>query len=542
MKKSSFFLFFVSILLAAEGIPAQNRTFSQQPEILLGLKLDRSASLTFVDVDGDGSLDVLVANGRHWPQGNEVFLNNGKGRFTIGYPLGVEFSTSYAVPAGDLDGDGDCDVVVANDSAPNQIYRNDGKGRFSRAGVIGPEVEPTRGVKLADMNGDGMLDALVTNRGTENGIYLNEGDLQFAKKRGFGTSDDATISLAVADVNQDDYPDLVLANRNGQGNEVYINDSKLSFAKSYPFGEGNDQTRAVAIADMDGDGHLDIVTANIGEANGVYFGDSTGLFDDGFRFGCPEGKTYSVIVADLDKDGDPDIVTGNVGMQNAVFFNDGTGRYFVEVRFGGLEDNTYGVAVGDVNSDGFPDIGVANSEGLNGIHISRPIRDRNPSKPQEESAINTVDAEAKLRELGITLPEPPKPVANYVNGVRTGNLIFLAGKGPVRADGSEITGKLGREISIEEGYEAARLTAINQLSVLKAMLGDLNKVKRIVKVLGMVNSDPSFVEQPAVINGFSDLMVEVFGDRGRHARAAVGMASLPRGQAVEIELIVEVEK
>jgi len=153
-----------------------------------------------------------------------------------------------------------------------------------------------------------------------------------------------------------------------------------------------------------------------------------------------------------------------------------------------------------------------------------------PSTQQEEAAANIVDAEAKLKELGITLPPPPKPVANYVNAVRTGNLIFLAGKGPKRADGSEITGKLGSEISIEEGYEAARLTAINQLSVLKAELGDLNKVKRIVKVLGMVNSDPSFVEQPKVINGFSDMMVAVFGDRGRHARAAVGMASLPRGQ------------
>ncbi|MFC1513864.1 RidA family protein [candidate division KSB1 bacterium] len=164
------------------------------------------------------------------------------------------------------------------------------------------------------------------------------------------------------------------------------------------------------------------------------------------------------------------------------------------------------------------------------------------STSQEEIAANTVDAEEKLRELGITLPEPPKPVANYVNAVRTGNLIFLAGKGPRSANGNEIIGKLGREISIEEGYRAARLTAINQLAVLKAELGDLNKVKRIVKVLGMVNCDPSFTEQPAVINGFSDLMVEVFGDRGRHARAAVGMASLPRGQAVEIELIVEVEK
>ena len=150
------------------------------------------------------------------------------------------------------------------------------------------------------------------------------------------------------------------------------------------------------------------------------------------------------------------------------------------------------------------------------------------------------DPEARLIELGITLPTPPQPVANYVNGVRAGNLIFLAGKGPRYADGSEITGKLGVDVTIEKGYEGARLTAINQLSVLKDMLGNLNKVKRIVKVLGMVNCDPSFVEQPKVINGFSDLMVEVFGERGRHARAAVGMASLPRGQAVEIELVVEV--
>ncbi len=158
--------------------------------------------------------------------------------------------------------------------------------------------------------------------------------------------------------------------------------------------------------------------------------------------------------------------------------------------------------------------------------------------PAEESDF---DPEARLEALGIELPPAPEPVANYVNGVRTGNLIFLAGKGPRRADGSEIVGKLGADVSIAEGYEGARLTAINQLAVLKQMLGDLGKVKRVVKVLGMVNSHPDFVEQPAVINGFSDLIVEVFGERGRHARAAVGMASLPRGQAVEIEMIVEVE-
>lgn len=158
-------------------------------------------------------------------------------------------------------------------------------------------------------------------------------------------------------------------------------------------------------------------------------------------------------------------------------------------------------------------------------------------KTQPESDYNP---EGRLKELKITLPTPPKPVANYVNGVRTGNLIFLAGKGPKRMDGTEMTGKLGADLTIEEGYEGARLAAINQLAVLKSMLGNLNKVKRIVKVLGLVNSDPSFIEQPKVINGFSDLMFEVFGEKGKHARAAIGVASLPRAQAVEVELVVEV--
>lgn len=159
------------------------------------------------------------------------------------------------------------------------------------------------------------------------------------------------------------------------------------------------------------------------------------------------------------------------------------------------------------------------------------------AQTQEE---DSYDPEARLVALGITLPEPPKPVANYVNGVQAGNLIFLAGKGPRYADGTEITGKVGSEVAIEKAYEGARLTAINQLAVLKSMLGNLNRVKRIVKVLGMVNCDPTFEDQPKVINGFSDLMVEVFGERGKHARAAVGMASLPRGQCVEIELVVEI--
>lgn len=159
----------------------------------------------------------------------------------------------------------------------------------------------------------------------------------------------------------------------------------------------------------------------------------------------------------------------------------------------------------------------------------------------QEAIDPSYNPEAKLKELGIELNTPSAPVANYVNAVRTGNLIFLAGKGPKKADGEYISGKVGTDLTIEQGYEAARITGINQLSVLKAELGNLNKVKRIVKVKGMVNAASDFTDQPKVINGYSDLMVAVFGDKGKHARAAVGMGSLPSNIAVEIEMIVEVQ-
>lgn len=150
------------------------------------------------------------------------------------------------------------------------------------------------------------------------------------------------------------------------------------------------------------------------------------------------------------------------------------------------------------------------------------------------------DVEQKIIDIGIELTSPPAPVANYVNSVRSGRLVFMAGKGPSRPEGGYIQGKIGQDLTIEEGYQAARLAGIAQLSALKAEIGDLNKVSRIIKVTGMVNATDDFTNQPEVINGFSDLMVEVFGERGKHARAAVGMASLPRNIAVEVEMIVEV--
>jgi enamine deaminase RidA (YjgF/YER057c/UK114 family) len=151
------------------------------------------------------------------------------------------------------------------------------------------------------------------------------------------------------------------------------------------------------------------------------------------------------------------------------------------------------------------------------------------------------DVEQRIAELGIELQEL-KPSQNlFVNANQVGNLVFMSGKISRRNDGSLVTGKLGMDLSVQEGANAARLAAIQQLDGLKAHIGDLNKVVRIVKVLGMVNSAPDFTDQPAVMNGFSQLMIDVFGERGKHARSAVGMSALPANAAVEVEMIVEVQ-
>jgi len=155
------------------------------------------------------------------------------------------------------------------------------------------------------------------------------------------------------------------------------------------------------------------------------------------------------------------------------------------------------------------------------------------------SRAEAFDPEARLAELKLTLPRPDAPIGNYVLAVRTGNLLFLAGHG--ECGDKFLTGKVGSRVTVEQAYASARRAGLCLMATLKAELGDLRKVKRIVKVLGMVNATPDFKDHPKVINGCSDLLVAVFGDRGRHARAAVGMSSLAADASVEIEMVVEVD-
>ena len=161
-----------------------------------------------------------------------------------------------------------------------------------------------------------------------------------------------------------------------------------------------------------------------------------------------------------------------------------------------------------------------------------------PHRDARENEVSKV--EERLAALGHTLPDPGTPVANFVNAVRAGNLVFLSGHGP-RRDGEYVyRGKVGKEVDVETGRKAAELVVLNCLGSLKQEIGDLDRVKRVVKVLGMVNAAPEFTDHPKVINGGSDLLVAAFGEAGRHARSAVGMGSLPFDMTVEIEMIVEV--
>lgn len=159
------------------------------------------------------------------------------------------------------------------------------------------------------------------------------------------------------------------------------------------------------------------------------------------------------------------------------------------------------------------------------------IFSQNPKTPEE-----------KLDSLGLKLPEIPQPLANYVSFVRVGNLVFLSGAGPIDEEGMYICGKVGKEFTVEEAYQAAQLVALRHLAILKDALGSLDKVSRLVKVLGMVNCTENFEQQPKVINGYSDLMVKVFGETGKHARSAIGVNALPFNMLVEIELIAELKE
>ena len=356
------------------GRPAHRSSGSRrfEPAQSLGDRALRTASVHLGDVDGDRDLDVVLAVGRHWPAQNSVFLNDGRGRFTEARPFGSGADRTYAAPLADLDGDGDLDLAVGNDSDPNRIYVNDGQGRFQPGIRFGPQSQNTRNVTLADVDGDRDIDILVANRRAANFIYLNDGSGRFSNGIPFGSGADSTISVAVGDLDSDGDRDLVLGNRDGLPNVVLINRGRLQFEPAVPVGDGNAATRSIAVADFNGDQHLDILAGNLQTPNHVLLNDGRGRFPKTVDVGRSDGVTYAVAAADMDRDGDVDLIVGNNGQANTVYFNDGAARFTSKAAFGDPRGRTYAVAVGDLNGDGFADIAVANSGGPDRVFFNLP--------------------------------------------------------------------------------------------------------------------------------------------------------------------------
>ena len=358
---------------------AQERIFVSGSRQLLGTLASRSASVRAGDLDGDRDIDLVVANGRHWPQQNLIFLNQSQARFTVARPLGIDLCTSYACELADLDGDGDLDVAVGNDNAPSRVFLNDGSGRFTPHCEIG-EPSSVRSLAVADIEGDGDLDLIVTCRRRANQIYTNDGKAGFQHASTFGTHVDSTIDVAVVDLNDDGRADLILANRDDQPNTILLaespaaeSDHRIRFRPPVAFGPAS-SSRAVATADFDGDGKMDWVIGNIGASNVVYFGDGQGSVAREVACGRSDGQTFCIAAADLDRDGLSDIVVGNQGQENAVYYNRGRGTQFFAQPFGPEDSTTYGLCVADFNGDRFPDIAVANSDQQNRIFVNQPAR------------------------------------------------------------------------------------------------------------------------------------------------------------------------
>ncbi len=168
--------------------------------------------------------------------------------------------------------------------------------------------------------------------------------------------------------------------------------------------------------------------------------------------------------------------------------------------------------------------------------------DANDGWINEIKEVSAVEIEKKIESLGLELPETPKPVASYIPAVHSGNLVFTSGQLPIIKGELKARGKIGSDLTVEEGYECARVAALNCLAALKSVVGELDRVRRVVRVTGFINSAPGFEEQPKVMNGASDLLVEIFGDKGKHSRLAIGTSELPLGSPVEVEMIVEVQE
>ena len=346
---------------------------------------DNSAAAVMGDVNDDGELDLIVAN-----RGavNKVYLNknDGSGDFDAGVDVGAETDVSTSLALGDVDGDGDLDLLVGNsglaesDDLSNKLYLNDGGGHFSLKKFSAlvdspsPDLDDTRALTLGDVDGDGDLDLVAANAGQTNKLYLNDGDANFAVVGvAIGSEIDTSTSLVLLDVNDDDALDLIVGNTDeitgaGKRNRLYTNDGNGGFSSSDEVGQpflgrsDLDATYALAYGDVDNDGDVDLVAANKNQVNKLYLNRGAGKFDaSGTAIGEELDDSSSVMLVDMDSDGDLDLVVGNENQTNKLYLNEGSGQFSsVGTVLDDEADTSKAVSLGDVDGDGDMDLLVVN--------------------------------------------------------------------------------------------------------------------------------------------------------------------------------------
>jgi hypothetical protein len=374
-----------AVLATFHSAPAQPVVMSYPKfdrELLLELTSETSANASIGDIDGDGYLDILLVKGRHWPLASRVLLGDGRGRFRDVYDLGDAKYRSYTGWLADIDGDGDPDVVLSNDTPDLKVtYLNDGKGHFRLGTTFGRPEWSTRNVAVVDLNGDRLPDIVVANRDDDpkvaaNYICLNRGSGRFDSDcTAFALYPATTITAA--DFDRDRHIDLAVPHRDGGQSYVYLAGPKASFSdsKRVTFGPPDAHIRMSAAADFNGDGYPDIVAIDdFAKTATIYFAKSNSTFDVGLTIGDQNAVPYALAVTDLNGDKKPDILVGYVEALPTIFFNSGSGRKFSPLRFGDNKGIAYGFAINDLDRDGLPDIAIARSNAPNVVYFgSRKI-------------------------------------------------------------------------------------------------------------------------------------------------------------------------
>jgi hypothetical protein len=331
---------------------------------------DPSANVSIGDLDHDGDLDIVLAKGRHDPYVDKVLLNDGNGHFVTS-DLGPTADRTYTAALADLDGDRDLDVVISNDT-PDQklLYFNDGKGRFTVAGTWGDPKWSTRNAAIADLNGDGRPDVIAANRPGPSYVCLNDGHGKLLNPCIAIPAKSAT-TIVPADFDKDGHIDLAVPSRDGGQSHIYFNDGKAGLGRTLPFGPENAAARVGAAADFNHDGSIDLAVGDEAAASmTVYLNDGKGRLTPGFHIANKRRTPYAMTAADVNGDRHPDIVFGYTEGPHSIFINDGSGKRFVEVTFGDRAGAAYGFAIGDINGDGKPDIALARSGAPNVLYLN----------------------------------------------------------------------------------------------------------------------------------------------------------------------------